>query len=769
MGKQVEAPGSEPTSAGRRDLAAQAELLSGADFWSTAEVVVAGETVVESMVLNDGPHGLRRQPDDADALGVGDSVPATCFPTAVTLGSTWDPVLVARVGAALGREAAALGTSMLLGPGMNIKRSPLGGRNFEYFSEDPLATGVLASAMVEGIQSQGVAACPKHFAVNSQETDRHRISADVALRPLHEIYLSAFERVVRTSAPWAIMASYNRVNGEFVAESELLLTEVLRGKWSFDGVVVSDWGAVHDRVASLRAGLDLEMPGVSSGSVCAVLAAVEAGELDPEIVARAAANVARLADRTRPARARGRAQVDVGTPEHHELAVEAAVAGSVLLKNVDAEGEAVLPLADSSGAIALIGALAEEPRFQGAGSSQVNPSHLVTPLEALRAELGARVTHVPGYSLSDDASSPDRLAAVEAARAASTAMVVLGTPPQSESEGFDRASITLPPGQVELLRAVRSVCARVVVVVQSGGVVDLTGIEPLCDALMAVWLGGEGGGTAIARMTVGKDEPSGRLSETIPRRLEDVGSFVDFPGEFGHVAYGEGVHVGYRYVDKRGIDVHFPFGFGLGYTTFDLGSATAALRLDGGIDLELDVTNVGGRRGSTVVQVYISVPDSGFDRSPRALGGFAKVSLEAGASERVTIAIDRQALSIWHPSLERWFVEPARYEFVVGLHSRDERSRVALMVAGDADLPPIDEWSTLGETLAHPDGREALNSAWSDGRIKAIDESLRKTIEHFPLRVLASFEDLLLNRPQLDELLEAINGGGRRSDEVLGT
>ncbi|MET0725806.1 MAG: glycoside hydrolase family 3 C-terminal domain-containing protein, partial [Leifsonia sp.] len=562
-------------------LEQKASLTSGADFWSTKSA-----PGVPSIVLTDGPHGVRLQSAESDHLGIGDSVPATCFPPAVALGSSWDTALLERVGVALGEESLAEGVGVLLGPGINIKRSPLGGRNFEYLSEDPHASGVLGSALVRGLQSQGVGASLKHFAANNQEADRMRVSADIDERPLREIYLRGFQRVVQDEQPWTVMCSYNRLNGVYTSEDPWLLNTVLRDEWGFTGLVVSDWGAVNDRVAGVEAGLDLEMPSSSGRTDAQLVEAVRSGALAESVLDTAARRAIELAFKA-VAGARPDAAYDVDA--HHALAREAAGASIVLLKN---EGD-LLPLATDA-RIAVIGELARTPRYQGAGSSLINPTRLDNALDELRALAASdAVTFAAGYTADGSEDAALVAEAVEAAAAASVAVVFLGVPAEQESEGFDREHIELPAEQLALLDAVLAANPNTVVVLSNGGVVRLSGFADRVPAIVEGWLLGQAGGGAVADVLYGAVNPSGKLTETVPVRLEDNPSFGNFPGEFGHVRYGEGLLVGYRWYDAKGLDVRYPFGHGLSYTTFQIGDAVASVQADGDVLVTVPVTNTG--------------------------------------------------------------------------------------------------------------------------------------------------------------------------------
>ncbi len=694
----------------------KASLCSGSDFWHTQPVDRVG---IPAVMTTDGPHGLRKQAGASDHLGLGDSVPATCFPSAAGLGSTWDRDLLRRVGEALGSEARANGVSVLLGPGVNLKRSPLCGRNFEYFSEDPHLTGELAGPLVDGIQSQGVGASLKHFAANNQETDRMRVDARVDERTLREIYLPAFESVVTRCRPWTVMCAYNKLNGTYAAQHPWLLTKVLRGEWGFDGLVVSDWGATDDRVAGVNAGLDLEMPSSAGVNDARIVAAVRSGELDESRLDLAVTRVLTLVARSLPALEEPPAFDPVA---HHALAREVATRSAVLLKN-----DGVLPLDPTTvpGSVVVIGEMARTPRYQGAGSSQVNPTRLVSALDAL-AERGLEVPFAPGYPLAEAARCPgqDRSAtelrqqATELA-ADRTAVLFLGLPAAEESEGYDREHLELPDSHLRLLREVAAVAERVVVLLSNGSVVTTLDWEDDADALLELWLGGQGGGSAAVDLLLGDAAPSGRLAESVPRRLADVPAQLNFPGENGTVRYGEGVFIGYRGLDAVQAPVAYPFGHGLTYTTFSYSElavhATPVTEGTGASDVVVRatavVTNTGGRPGVAVPQLYLGRPESTLARPPRELRAFDRLELEPGASQRVEFGITRRDLSHWDVVSHGWVVEPGPAEVSVGASSRD--LPLTTRVTIEAPPPPrsLTAYSTLSEWLADGEAGPALRKA----------------------------------------------------------
>jgi beta-glucosidase len=728
-------------------LEEKAALCLGSTVWHTAPVPRLG---VPAVMLSDGPHGLRRQPDGNQA-GISGSLPATCFPTASALGSSWDPVLVQRVGAAIGAEARAQGVAVVLGPGVNIKRSPLCGRNFEYFSEDPLLAGVLGEAHVVGVQSQGVGACVKHFAANNQETDRLRVSADVDERTLREIYLPHFERIVTRARPWMVMCAYNRVNGVPASEHRWLLTEVLRGEWGFDGVVVSDWGAVHDRVAALAAGLDLEMPPNLGVSDAAIVAAVRDGSLDETILDQAVLRILGLAEKA------PQATDGFDADEHHALARSAAADCAVLLKN----DRDLLPLRPADGdTIAVLGEFARTPRYQGAGSSQVNPTRVDVPLDALSAAVpaGVRVDFAAGYGIVTT-ELDDRLAAeaLDLAARASTVVLFLGLPDGDESEGADRRHMNLPANQTALLARLAEAGTDVVVVLANGSTVHLSSWDRHAGAILETWLSGQAAGGAIADLLLGVVNPSGRLAETVPADLRDNPSFLNFPGEQGHVRYGEGVFVGYRGYDAAGRDVAYPFGHGLSYTTFGYHDLAVTVTGDSSVLVTCTVVNTGARHGKEVVQLYVAAPPSQVARPVRELKAFAKVDLPPGAGETVTFQLAARDLSYWSVRDQRWLLQGGTFEIAVGASSRDLRLTATAQVPGEAITVPLTAEATLREWLADPAGAAALHAAVGvddDGKPAGIlgDPESLTVLGDFPLTTLTAFPGLGIDRTVVAEL-----------------
>ncbi len=682
------------------DLPTKVALLSGSGFWETEALPEAG---LERVVLTDGPHGLRCQVGAGDHLGIGGSLPATCFPTAVTIGSSWDVDLAEEVGAAIGEEALAQGVAVVLGPGLNLKRHPAGGRCFEYYSEDPLLAGRLAAAAVRGTQSRGVGTSMKHYAVNNQES--HRLVVDVLVdeRTLRELYLTGFEIVVKESAPWTVMCSYNRINGTYASDHHELLTTILRDEWGYDGLVVSDWGATNDRVAAVRAGMDLEMPGSKGAFDGEVLDAVREGRLAEADVDLCATRVVSLLQRGQHVWAGAQGPIgdrpDPAYEVHHRLARRAAAAGTVLLTN-----DGVLPLA-ASGRIAVIGGFATEPRYQGAGSSQVKPTQLDVALDELRSRVGdsATVVHAPGYDARTGAAGEEQIAeALRVARDADVIVCFAGLPAATESEGFDRTTLDMPADHVRLIEALATLDAPLVVVLNNGSVVHLPWAER-ANAVLECWLGGQAGGGAAVDVLFGDAEPGGRLAESIPHHIAQLPADRWFPGHPRQVQYREGLNVGYRFHDTAGVPAHFAFGAGLSYTTFDWSDVDVS---GTGTDLTVavTVTNTGVRSGSDVVQVYVRGPRPGvLPRPLQELRGFAKVHLSPGESRRVNVGLGRRAFAVWDVAAHDWLVEAGPYKVVVARSSADE------VAAVDVD---IDSTDVLGPD-PRPHGRAATDEEFA--------------------------------------------------------
>ena len=681
-------------------LEEKAALTSGTNPWSLGNVAAKG---LPNYTITDGPHGLRKA-RNTESMDVEENVPATCFPPAAGMACSWNPELVERVGEAMGEECIQEQVAVILGPGVNIKRNPLGGRCFEYWSEDPYLAGHTAVGIVKGVQSKGVGTSLKHFAANNQETDRLRISATISPRAMREIYLPAFEYIVKTAQPWTVMCSYNKINGVFSSQNRWLLTDVLRGEWGFKGIVMSDWGAVSDRVAALNAGLNLEMP--PSNTDDQIVAAGKDGRIPAAQLDEMAQGMIDLVTKARPAMSRDGYRYDVDA--HNEIARQAAVESMVLLKNEDA----TLPVAKGA-KIAVIGEFARTPRYQGAGSSLINPTKLTSFLDALE-ERGVAADFAPGFTLDDAAQDPALTEqAVTAAQQADVVLLFLGLPSAYESEGFDRTTLDIPAKQVEVLDAVAAANPNVAVVLSNGSVVSMPW-RGRAKAILETWLLGQAGGAALADVIFGDEAPSGKLAQTIIDDVNDDPSAMNWPGEEGHVDYGEGVFVGYRYYDTFRKQVTYPFGYGLSYATFDVHDATVAKTGPRTAEVTVTVTNTSDVAGAETVQVYVAPSKAKVARPVHELKGFAKVALEPGESKNVTIALDDRAFAYWSERFDDWHVEGGTYTVEVGVSSRDIISRLDVEIDDDGKIMNLDEWSTFGEWLDDPIGAPILQHVLDD-------------------------------------------------------
>ena len=650
-------------------------LLSGAETFKTRGMPEHG---IPQIWLSDGPHGLRKQAGESDHLGLNPSVPATCFPTASAVANSWDAALGEEIGAALGEEAAAQEVSVVLGQGLNMKRNPLCGRSFEYFSEDPYLAGKLAAGYIRGIQSKGVAACPKHFAVNSQETRRMASDSIVDERTLREIYLTGFEIAVKEGHPRSIMSSYNLVNGTYANENKHLLMEILRGEWGFDGAVITDWGGSNDHALGVKNGSTLEMPAPGGDSVRELLAAVESGKISESDIDARLSELLPLVFDTKAALDAAPREFDAAA--HHALARRAAAESLVLLKN---EGS-LLPLAAGS-KVAVIGDFAKNPRYQGAGSSMVNS----TQVDVLLDKLIDSELNVIGYQQGFDRhGKPDaalQKSACELATQADTVILCMGLDEIAESEGLDRSNLRLAQNQVDLLQAVAAVNPKIVVVLYSGSVVETPWLDN-CQALLYAALGGQAGAGAVADALTGKVNPCGKLAETWPLTYADIPSAADFATRRKTVEYREGLYIGYRYFTTAEKAVRFPFGYGMSYTTFAYSDMAADEQ-----GVSLTVTNTGSVAGTEIVQLYVAKKDSELFRPAKELKGFARVTLAPGEKQRITITLDDKALRFWNVKANRWEIEGGEYELLVGASVEDIRLCEKISVHGTATVHPYED------------------------------------------------------------------------------
>lgn len=684
-------------------LEEKATLCTGASNWSTTPIERLG---VPEMIVSDGPHGVRRV---ADIHSMGQhSLPATCFPTASCTASTWDVDLIKQMGIALAEECIALNVDVLLGPGANMKRSPLGGRNFEYFSEDPFLAGELAANFINGVQSKGVGTSLKHFAANNQEFQRFSISADIDERTLREIYLPAFEKAVKQAQPWTVMCSYNKVNGTFASEHDQLLNEILKEEWGFEGLVVSDWGAVRNRVAALKSGLDWEMPGPQDLRVKAVVEAIRSGKLDEAVLDESVRRILRIVFKAKETPKGG----DFDVEAHHELACKIAADGMVLLKN-----DGLLPL-NGQHHIAVIGQSAENAHFQGGGSSHINPTRVAVPYKELqsRAE-NAELTYAEGYP-TDNSFRQDMIdEAVELAQVADVALLYIALPTFKESEGYDRQDLDLTEQQVALIKAVSKVQSKTVVVLNNGAPVAMTEWMDGVSAVLEGWMMGQAGGAALADILFGRVCPSGKLAETFPLKLADTPSHINWPGGAGRVNYGEGIFIGYRYYEARELPVLFPFGHGLSYTTFEYSNAKVSsnnFKDVDGLTVTVNVSNTGKLAGKEIVQVYVHDHKSDLIRPQKELKGFAKVELQPAETKTVSISLDFRAFAYYHPEYKQWITEDGDFDILIGASSADIRSHLSATLQSTLNLPCVlDIESTMREWMADPRGKQVLGTLYS--------------------------------------------------------
>ena len=650
-------------------------LLSGAETFKTRGMPKHG---IPQIWLSDGPHGLRKQAGESDHLGLNPSVPATCFPTASAIANSWDAALGEEIGAALGEEAAAQEVSVVLGPGLNMKRNPLCGRSFEYFSEDPYLAGKLAAGYIRGIQSKGVAACPKHFAVNSQETRRMASDSIVDERTLREIYLTGFEIAVKEGHPRSIMSSYNLVNGTYANENKHLLMEILRGEWGFDGAVITDWGGSNDHALGVKNGSTLEMPAPGGDSVRELLAAVASGKISESDIDARLSELLPLVFDTKAALDAAPREFDAAA--HHALARRAAEESLVLLKNESS----LLPLAAGT-KVAVIGDFAKNPRYQGAGSSMVNS----TQVDVLLDKLIDSELNVIGYQQGFDRhGKPDaalQKSACELATKADTVILCMGLDEIAESEGLDRSNLRLAQNQVDLLQAVAAVNPKIVVVLYSGSVVETPWLDN-CQALLYAALGGQAGAGAVADALAGKVNPCGKLAETWPLAYADIPSAADFATRRKTVEYREGLYIGYRYFTTAEKAVRFPFGYGMSYTTFAYSDMAADEQ-----GVSLTVTNTGSVAGTEIVQLYVAKKNSELFRPAKELKGFARVTLAPGEKQRITIMLDDKAFRFWNVQSNRWEIEGGEYELLVGASVEDIRLCEKISVHGTATVHPYED------------------------------------------------------------------------------
>lgn len=738
-------------------LEEKAGMCSGLDFWRTKAVERLG---IPSIMMTDGPHGLRKQRAGSDHLGIFDSVPSTCFPAGAGMACSWDTELIHQVGAAIGEECQAEDVAILLGPGANIKRSPLCGRNFEYFSEDPFLSSEMAAGHINGVQSQGVGTSLKHFAANNQEHRRMSVDAIVDERTLREIYLASFEGAVKKAKPWTVMSAYNQVNGGYASENSYLLTDILKEEWGHEGFVVSDWGAVNERINGLAAGLELEMPTSNGVGDQKIIEAVRSGALSEATLDRA---VSRLLAVIFKAVAHRKQDASFDPETHHQLARVAARESMVLLKNESS----LLPL-KREGSYAVIGDFARNPRYQGGGSSHIKPTQLDDIYDSILREAGAfaLVSYAQGYATDNDEPDAELIAqAVEAASQADTAIVFVGLPERYESEGYDRNHMRIPEGHVRLIEAVADVQPNIVVVLSNGSAIEMPWLGHV-KAVLEGYLGGQALGGAIADLLFGNVSPSGKLAETFPQQLEHNPSFLNFPGEGDRVEYKEGLFIGYRYYDAKRIEPLFPFGYGLSYTTFaysDLSVSTHSMKDTDTLQVSVKVTNTGAMQGKEVVQLYVKDVVSSVVRPEKELKGFTKVALLPGETKTVTFTLDQRAFAYYNVELKDWHVETGEFDILIGHSSQDivliERVEVESTVAL---AKMYTRNSTVGDLMGDPKGAAIIQSMLSQaGGMMAMmqdgSELMMAMMKNMPLRALITFSEGAFTEHGLDDLLNHLN------------
>ncbi|MBY3618391.1 glycosyl hydrolase [Acinetobacter sp. CUI P1] len=738
-------------------LEEKAGLCSGLDFWQTKSVERLG---IPSIMMTDGPHGLRKQKAGNDHLGLFDSVPSTCFPAGAGMACSWDPELIKQVGVAIGEECQAEDVSILLGPGANIKRSPLCGRNFEYFSEDPYLSSEMAIGHIEGVQSQGVGTSLKHFAANNQEHRRMSVNAIVDERTLREIYLASFESVVKKAQPWTVMCSYNQVNGEYASENPYLLSDILKEEWGHQGFVVSDWGAVNERAKGLAAGLELEMPSSNGAGDQKIIDAVRSGTLSEAALDRA---VGRLLSIIFKAVENRKENASYDLEAHHQLARVAARESMVLLKN---EG-GLLPL-KREGSYAVIGDFARNPRYQGGGSSHIKPTRLDDIYNSLLEEAGAsaRLTYSQGYVSDSDEPNLELIEqAIDAASQVDTAIVFVGLPERYESEGYDRTHLRIPESQIRLIEAVAEVQSNVVVVLSNGSAIEMPWISNV-KAVLEGYLGGQALGGAISDLLFGKVSPSGKLAETFPVQLEHNPSYLNFPGEGDTVEYKEGLFVGYRYYDAKRITPLFPFGYGLSYTTFaysDLSVSTHSLKDTDTLQVSVKVTNTGAMQGKEIVQLYVNDVLSNVVRPDKELKGFAKVDLLPGETKLVSFALDSRAFAYYNVELRDWHVETGEFEILVGTSSQELVLAERVVVESTVILPKsYTRNSTIGDLMGDPQAAAIIQGMLSQAgemmpMLQDGSDMMIEMMRNMPIRAMVMFSQGAMSEQGLDELIVHLN------------
>lgn len=761
-------------------LEEKASLCSGADFWHTKAI---DRLNIPAAMVSDGPHGIRKQESLADHMGVAESIKAIGFPTASAMACSFDRDLLHKVGDALGEECVAEDLAVLLGPGINMKRSPICGRNFEYYSEDPVVAGELGAAFVNGVQEHGVGTSLKHFAANNQEWRRMSISAEIDERTLREIYLAAFETVVKKAQPWTIMCSYNRINGVYSCENDWLLNKVLRDEWGFEGLVMTDWGAMDERVPSLKAGLDLEMPDCHGETDKLIVKAVQSGELEESVLDTAVERILTMVDKYLTARKDidpasmvhplpSSVERGYDVAAHHALARTTAEQSAVLLKNED-----ILPLQKDK-KIAFIGEFAKVPRIQGGGSSHINNTSVESALDAA----GDSVSYAQGFHIDEETTDETLLQeAITLAKESDVAVIFAGLPDSFESEGFDRTHLNMPANQNELIARISEVQPNVVVVLHSGSPIAMPWLDKVAGVLQ-MYLAGQASGGAAVNLLFGDATPCGKLAETFPLHLEDNPSYLNFPGNREKVCYQEGVFIGYRYYDKKKMDVLFPFGYGLSYTDFTYSNMKVTVNGKNAADVDViketdeivvsaDITNTGNCDGAEIVQLYIKNPVVYEIRPEKELRDFAKVFLKAGETKTVTFTLNARAFSYYETRIHDWYAESGDYEILLASSSRDIRLQDTVSITGSKKIPFVADYITTCEDveLFAKDGSALDEMLWRSGFAEATDhdgddsmgsgtaDMMKAMFTGTPLHSILSFSSEELTYEDIQDTIRKLN------------
>ena len=761
-------------------LEEKASLCSGADFWHTKAI---DRLNIPAAMVSDGPHGIRKQESLADHMGVAESIKAIGFPTASAMACSFDRDLLHKVGDALGEECVAEDLAVLLGPGINMKRSPICGRNFEYYSEDPVVAGELGAAFVNGVQEHGVGTSLKHFAANNQEWRRMSISAEIDERTLREIYLAAFETVVKKAQPWTIMCSYNRINGVYSCENDWLLNKVLRDEWGFEGLVMTDWGAMDERVPSLKAGLDLEMPDCHGETDKLIVKAVQSGELEESVLDTAVERILTMVDKYLTARKDidpasmvhplpSSAERGYDVAAHHALARTTAEQSAVLLKNED-----ILPLQKDK-KIAFIGEFAKVPRIQGGGSSHINNTSIESALDAA----GDSVSYAQGFHIDEETTDETLLQeAITLAKESDVAVIFAGLPDSFESEGFDRTHLNMPANQNELIARISEVQPNVVVVLHSGSPIAMPWLDKVAGVLQ-MYLAGQASGGAAVNLLFGDATPCGKLAETFPLHLEDNPSYLNFPGNREKVCYQEGVFIGYRYCDKKKMDVLFPFGYGLSYTDFTYSNMKVTVNGKNAADVDViketdeivvsaDITNTGNCDGAEIVQLYIKNPVVYEIRPEKELRDFAKVFLKAGETKTVTFMLNARAFSYYETRIHDWYAESGDYEILLASSSRDIRLQYTVSITGSKKIPFVADYvttcedvelfakdgSALDEMLRRSGFAEATDHDGDDSMGSGTADMMKAMFTGTPLHSILSFSSEELTYEDIQDTIRKLN------------